>query len=204
MQPVRRCCWEGMGMHSIPNMKMIKDNIEEVQNMGASYTRDGLIREVTLNYLENLNPAQPPSDIEGLKTDLIDGINDNISMYNACVYSKDRKFKCISTLPGFVIVEIMLYFRLVVNIHLNGGSYEPAVYCDSGKNEGLYTIEQEALRNAIVPYNWDMSEQNFKEIITKLRSRAPKLELTKDKDLIAVNNGVFDYSSKQLLRFSPE
>ena len=125
-------------------------------------------------------------------------------MYNACVYSKDRKFKCISTLPGFVIVEIMLYFRLVVNIHLNGGSYEPAVYCDSGKNEGLYTIEQEALRNAIVPYNWDMSEQNFKEIITKLRSRAPKLELTKDKDLIAVNNGVFDYSSKQLLRFSPE
>ena len=170
----------------------------------SAYTRDGLIREATLIFLNNLNKTQPPSDIEGLKTDLIDGINDNISMYNACVYSKDRKFKCISTLPGFVIVEIMLYFRLVVNIHLNGGSYEPAVYCDSGKNEGLYTIEQEALRNAIVPYNWDMSEQNFKEIITKLRSRAPKLELTKDKDLIAVNNGVFDYSSKQLLRFSPE
>ena len=170
----------------------------------SAYPRDGLIREATLIFLNNLNKTQPPSDIEGLKTDLIDGINDNISMYNACVYSKDRKFKCISTLPGFVIVEIMLYFRLVVNIHLNGGSYEPAVYCDSGKNEGLYTIEQEALRNAIVPYNWDMSEQNFKEIITKLRSRAPKLELTKDKDLIAVNNGVFDYSSKQLLRFSPE
>lgn len=86
----------------------------------SAYTRDGLIREATLIFLNNLNKTQPPSDIEGLKTDLIDGINDNISMYNACVYSKDRKFKCISTLPGFVIVEIMLYFRLVVNIHLNG------------------------------------------------------------------------------------
>ncbi len=191
-------------MHSIPNMKMIKDNIEEVQNMGASYTRDGLIREVTLNYLENLNPAQPPSDIEGLKTDLIDGINDNISMYNACVYSKDRKFKSTATLPNSVIVEIMLYFRFVVNIHLNGGSYEPAVYCGSGEKEGLYTIEQEALRNAIMPYNWDMSEQDFKEIITKLRSRAPKLELTKDKDLIAVNNGIFDYRLKTLIPFSPK
>ena len=112
----------------------------------SAYTRDGLIREATLIFLNNLNKTQPPSDIEGLKTDLIDGINDNISMYNACVYSKDRKFKCISTLPGFVIVEIMLYFRLVVNIHLNGGSYEPAVYCDSGKNEGLYTIEQGHVR----------------------------------------------------------
>ena len=40
--------------------------------------------------------------------------------------------------------------------------------------------------------------------ITKLRSRAPKLELTKDKDLIAVNNGIFDYRLKTLIPFSPK
>ena len=170
----------------------------------SAYTRDGLIREVTLNFLNNLNPLQPPVDIEDFKTNLIDGINDSIMMYNASLTYKDRKFKCTGTLPNLVIIEIMLHFRLVVNIHLNGGSCEPAVYCGSGEKEGLYTIEQEALRNVIMPYNWDMSEQDFKEIITKLKSRAPKLELTKDKDLIALNNGVFDYRFRMLMPFSPE
>ena len=170
----------------------------------SAYTRDGLIREVTLNFLNNLNPLQPPSDIEDLKTNLIDGINDSIMLYNASLTYKDRKFKCIGTLPNFVIVEIMLHFRLVVNIHLNGGSFEPAVYCESGEKEGLYTIEQKALRNVIMPYNWDMSERDFKEIIEKVKSRAKQLKLTKNKDLVAVNNGVFDYRFKILMPFSPE
>lgn len=167
-------------------------------------TRDGIIREQTLNCLKNLNLTQLPADIESLKSDLKEQINDALTLHNASLSYKDRKLKCISTLPNSVIVEILLFFRLVVNLHLNGGSYEPAVYCGSGEKEGLYTIEQEALRNAIMPFNWDMSEQDFKEIITKLRSRAPKLELTKNKDLIAVNNGVFDYRFKALMQFDPE
>lgn len=169
----------------------------------SAHTRDGLIREVTVGFLTALNTAQP-TDIEGMKTDLLEVINDTITLYNASLTCKDGKFKCISTLPNFVIAEIILHFRLVVNIHLDGGSCEPAVYCGSGDNMGLYTIDRKEIRKVIKPYNWDMSERDFKEIIAIMESCAPKLELTKDKDLIAVNNGIFDYRSKTLLPFSPE
>lgn len=169
----------------------------------SAHTRDGLIREVTVGFLAALNTAQP-ADIEGMKTDLMELINDTIMMYNASLTCKDGKFKCISTLPNFVIAEIILHFHLVVKIHLDGGSCEPAVYCGSGENMGLYTIDREEIRKVIKPYNWNMSERDVKEIIAIMESYAPKLELTKDKDLIAVNNGIFDYRSKTLLPFSPE
>lgn len=169
----------------------------------ADCTRDDLIVEVTRTCLANLGPNLP-ANIADLKAALLEQINDNISIRNAALSLKDRVYKCIKCLPNSVIVEAVLHFKQLKNIHLNGGNYELAVYCDSGKNEGLYTIEQEEIRKVIKPYNWDMSERDFKEIIANLESRAPKLELTKNKDLIAVNNGVFDYSSKQLLRFSPE
>lgn len=170
----------------------------------STCTRDGLIREAALGFLGTLNTARPPADIEGLKADLMELINDTILLYNASLNNKDEKFKCISTLPNFVIAEIILRFRLVVNIHLDGGSCEPAVYCGSGENMGLYTIDRKELRKVIKPFNWDMTERDVKEIIANMESCAPKLELTKDKDLIAVNNGIFDYRSKTLLPFSPE
>lgn len=169
----------------------------------ADCTRDDLIVEVTRDILANKRPNLPP-DTADLKAEILERVNYSILLRNASLTYKNLGFKCIYNLPNFVIVEIMLHFRLVVNIRLNEESCEPAVYCESGEKEGLYTIEEETLRNVIMPYNWGMSEQDFKEIITKLRSRAPKLELTRDKDLVAVNNGVFDYKSKKLLPFDPE
>lgn len=169
----------------------------------SANTRDGLIREAAVKFLATINPAQPPVDIERLKADMAELINDVIAMYNASL-GKERKYKYISSLPNFVIAEVILYFGLVVNIHLDEGSCELAVYCDNGADEGLYTIDPERVRDVIMPYNWDMSERDFKEILAKLGCRAERRELTKDINLIAVNNGIFDYQSKTLRPFSKD
>ncbi|MCM1223300.1 MAG: phage/plasmid primase, P4 family [Lachnospiraceae bacterium] len=162
-----------------------------------------IIIDATDDYLSNYNRGLPPvpGDIEG---DLLEIINDYIAMRNASISEKERKLRMLTTLPTKAIVMILLSLYRIVTLKLEGNSKVIAVYCDSGENEGLYDIDDGKVKGIIEQYNSNMTERGIADVLAKLERNAPSLSLTRDRDLIPVNNGVFDYKSKTLLPFSPD
>ena len=51
---------------------------------------------------------------------------------------------------------------------------------------------------------YDYPVRKYADVIRNLRMIAPVVDLCRDPDLIAVNNGVFNYQTKELLEFSPD
>lgn len=169
----------------------------------ATKSRNQIITEVTAGYLSTL--AQSSVSCAGvIESDLLEHLNDNIELANAGVPNKERKYKMLFSLPANVIVQIILTLYPIASLKLEGGTKALAIYCDSGKNEGLYDMDEDAIKRIIEQYGPNMTEKEIKDVFAKLERNAPLLSLTKDRDLIPVNNGVFDYKSKNLLPFSPD
>ena len=173
------------------------------EDVMASQSRNQLIMEAATSYLSTLNPGSLPCAAD-MESELLEYANDQIELANASILSKDRKYKMLSSLPARTIAQIILRFYPVANLKLEGGTKALAVYCGSGKNKGLYDMDEDAIKRIIEQYGADMSEKEISDVFAKLERNAPFLGLTKNKDLIPVNNGVFDYEKKLLLDFSPD
>ena len=78
------------------------------------------------------------------------------------------------------------------------------VYQDDGENAGIYDVTDEALENLAELYCFGMTEREVAEFKRHLRRLAPTKQLCKEVNLIAVNNGIFDYDTKQLLPFTAD
>lgn len=59
-------------------------------------------------------------------------------------------------------------------------------------------------KNLARRFNRRLSSHDFDEIIKILWATVPRVTRCMDRDLIAVNNGIFNYKTKELLPFSPE
>lgn len=169
----------------------------------ATQSRNQIIMEVTESYLSTLNPGSLPC-ARVIEPDLLECLNDNIELANAGIMNKDRKHKYLTALPGMSIIQIILTLYPIANLELEGGTKTLALYRSSGEKEGLYDMDENAIKRLIEQYNPSMTEKGIKDVCEKLERNAPLISLTRDKDLIPVNNGVFDYKSKKLLPFSPD
>lgn len=169
----------------------------------ATQSRNQIIMEGTASYLASLNPCSLPraSDIE---SDLLEYLNDEIELANAGILNKARKYSMLSSLPESVISQIILKLYPIASLKLEGGTKALAIYCNSGKNTGLYDMDEDAIKRVIEQYGPNMTEKEIKDIFAKLERNAPLISLTQDKDLIPLNNGAFQYKSKKLLSFSPD
>ena len=169
----------------------------------ATKSRDQIIMETTAGYLSSLNPRSLPCAGD-IAAELLEQIDDEIELANASILNKERKYKMLFSLPANVIVKIILTLYPIASLKLEGGTTALALYCESGKNTGLYDMDEDAIKRIIEQYGPNMTEKEIKDIFAKLERNAPLLNLTQNQDLIPVNNGVFDYKSKCLMKFSPD
>ena len=75
---------------------------------------------------------------------------------------------------------------------------------DEGDNEGIYTTDETEIRSIAKRYKKSISRREFQEMMDVLREEAPRVQRCDEANLIAVNNGIFDYDTKQLMPFSPD
>lgn len=68
---------------------------------------------------------------------------------------------------------------------------------------GIYDTRDCTIDNLIQEYKFDIGSHDIKEIKEQLRRKLPREYRCMERDLIAVNNGIFDYKTKQLLKFDP-
>ena len=165
-------------------------------------TRDSIISTNTASYLASYAGNKTPEDIA---EEILNIINNKFELYNAAV-AKGRKLKYMDELLPVQIADIMLALHNVIAIKVadTAEGYILAMYQDDGENEGIYVTDEKLLSNLARQYSYTITDKELKEVKRCLKYKAPVVERCDDRDLIAVNNGIFNYKTKMLMPFSPD
>ncbi|MDL2273317.1 phage/plasmid primase, P4 family [Oscillospiraceae bacterium OttesenSCG-928-G22] len=171
---------------------------------------NGIIRDVTEKYLKTLTPNTGTfSLLSTVEHDLINRTQDEISAQNK-LRDKTRQIRQSQTLSASQIASIINYLYPCRNIPGAGGessdtSYDLlAIYQTEGYGMGTYTISETYFHKLVRILNREADSKFRNEAIEHLRLIAPRKARCRDRDLIAVNNGIFNYKTKQLMPFTHE
>ncbi len=171
---------------------------------GLAWDKDSVIRRATDDYIASLTfPNTLTNDDlrNGLTNAIIDAINErNIMQAGA-------KVQTIPGLPNPCIAKLILARYHVRCISWTGrrddGNFV-GVYQEDGADKGIY-IGSNAYFNQIVrSFKFTATKNDVEEVMEILEADAPFVRPSDDKDIIALNNGIFNYQTKQLLPFDPE
>ena len=188
-------------------------------------TYNSLLQTTTEDYLADIDLDLIPSPTT-IEAELLDAVNKAITEYNlgpedpnvpSNASLKDRhpnqkqpsdRFKKLKKLEPYQIATIMARLHGASRIATSGINADPdydiiAMYQTEGDNKGIYVTSEDDLRKLARSYNYTLSAKEFTEIMISLRDMVPRKERCQDKDLIAVNNGIFDYKNKILMDFDP-
>ena len=119
------------------------------------------------------------------------------------------KLRAPSKLCASQIAALMLKIYHIVRIKCGGVNSDPsydllAIYQTDGDEEGIYTTDEAVFKRLAKQYNYSISSKELADVMEMIGLDAPRVSRTMDRDLIAVNNGIFNYETKELLPFSPD
>lgn len=172
------------------------------------HTRDEVIRVMTENYLNSLNMANLPAP-DVIQENILSTVDTALKMENA-MRDKGDKFRIPHELLPAQIAMILkkLYPIVKIDSGMRGGGVDNhdvlAIYMDNGEDAGTYVTDYAHLRQLIRKYHFTAKESETEETISILSDIVRKVKPCSDRNLIAVNNGIFDYEAKQLLPFTPD
>lgn len=169
--------------------------------------RTDLIRRETLKCLKSLTPTQLDNP-ETIRAAVMEACEDAIELENAIRPAKLR-FAIPKELLPSQLADIIMYKHTVKRIVTGGANTKPdydllGIYMEDGPDKGIYSVSEETFRAIARNYDYALSSKNFYEMMLTLRDKCERVYPTRDKDLIAVNNGIFHYKMKQLMPFSPD
>lgn len=165
-----------------------------------------IVHKCTDDYIGKLDPAALPSPAE-MSSRLCDDVATVCSLTNA-TQPKDDKIKAPSTLTPWQIARLMLVRYRIVHISSGRGgnpALDPlAVYVEDGTDEGLYVVSDTLLESLAYGFDATATGAKLRDVVAACSRLAPSVVRTTDRDLVPVANGIFNYTSKDLLPFSPD
>lgn len=173
----------------------------------AQETFSSIHRRVTNEYLDTINTTSPPTPHQ-IEEELLDKLKQEIDLANA-VRPKDDRLRLPQTLMPVEIAMIMSRLHNIYRVSCAGDDADPdfdllAMYQPDGEDKGIYTVSEDVFRQLARQYYFGMTTKDFSEVMTSLRDMVPRRPRCMDRDLIAVNNGIFDYKTKTLMPFTPD
>ena len=122
----------------------------------------------------------------------------------------EQNIKMLASPNPYMLASVIMFKHHV--IRMNYGTSDSnstdmcplAVYNDSGHDEGVYTTDNDTIESIIRDACPTIVQRDVNETKAFLRAMAPVKFRSNDRNLIALNNGVFDYETKMLLGFDPE
>ncbi|WP_101912119.1 DNA primase family protein [Megasphaera vaginalis (ex Bordigoni et al. 2020)] len=182
-------------------------------------TFDELVSSITEDYLEQVDLGNPPSQAT-IKRELLDEINREVNTYNKgpedppgsgefpTPKKGKEKYDILKALPPSEIGRILIVVHRVCRVAFGDASDEDnclvGVYATEGEKLGTYDTSEKAIRRLIRQYNRQISSHDIDEVYAFLKDEAPLKKICRDRDLIAVGNGIYDYANKMLMDFDPE
>lgn len=182
-------------------------NTQQVTIPIENATLNYIIQHETRRFIDNLDPSNPPTPTE-IEIDLIQQIKAQIQILNADLDSKNRMV-APKALNHSQIAELMMALYPIAKIIVSENEDDPdanvlAIYQKEGKFKGTYRYNKKDLRKIARQYKYGLNMREFEEIEEVLKDIAPQKRRTTDPDLIAVENGIFNYKTKELQPFDPE
>lgn len=181
-------------------------------------TQNEIREQVTTRYLDAINITRRPSP-SLIEAELIEQVNKEFRIENVgrALVAGDKadsnarnQIALLKTLSNWQIAEILKRLHRVVLISpagKNRGSRDYdllAVYIPDGPEEGIYATSETQIRAVARQYNRDLSINDTREVMTILRESVDQVSRCDDRDLVAVQNGLFNYRTKELGDFSPD
>ena len=176
-------------------------------------TETMLMVDTVRKHFENAPDDKNREDLTQLGAEILFETYDEIDLHNA-VCPKDEKWPKARRLSVAAITELLLNTREIKALDLcafdDAGlrAWDTApVLAVYDPKEGIYRASDASeaiLREDIrkIEGNLPLKEQDT--VLKNLLTAAPRVCRTLDPDLIPVNNGIFNYKTKELLPFSPD
>ena len=167
-----------------------------------------IIRSETASYLaDDVDPENPPPS-STIEEELLTRVNNLIEAENVG-RSKKNQLPFLKTLTHGQISMVLMHLHNICRIAPAGKNTDSdydlvAMYMTEGPDAGIYVTSEDTFRTVAREYNFSLTTNEFREILAALKDGAPRRYRTQDRDLIAVNNGIFNYQTKQLDPFTPE
>lgn len=165
------------------------------------------LKHITLEYLDSLGPGSRthPRVVE----QRLLGMVNNIFALDNGNRAPGNKTPLIRHLTPYQIAQCLLRLHHVVRIaptnRDTNREYDLlGMYCTAGPNRGVYTTSEDDIRTVARLYDTSLSIGGFNEVLQILKEDSKRTHQCEDPDLIAVNNGVFNYTTKELQSFTPD
>lgn len=159
-------------------------------------TRTEIMVEVTNQFLQELQPDDDSvQNFHVILGQLLRRVNEKFAENGMCA---------LLHLSTVIIVPLFVKLLPLVSIRVDENAYVLGLYREDGKKKGIYDCSIRSIasylrnlcRSHVLP-----AENTLAREIIKI---APQKELCRNKNLIPVNNGIFDCTTKTLLPFSPD
>lgn len=153
--------------------------------------------------------AQPklptPDEIKG---NILDNSRNAVTMYNS-IAQQGAKWKVPMELETYQIAYVMLHVHYIALIETTESEDDAdcsllGVYMEDGEDEGIYTTKDSEIRRIARLYKRRITYKEFQEMMYIMREEAPRVKRCSERNLIAVNNGIFDFDTKKLMPFTPD
>ena len=171
-------------------------------------TEDDMIHYITEEYLESMDPALKYDPMK-LKSELLFLTIGYIEYYNK--KNKSNKCRKRTTLYPMQIAMIILKLYEVRMIQMYEGECSTvsgqmllAIYQEFGENEGIYMAQDRELKRLIQMYNGTITKTEVQQVIEYLENNSEVVHRSDSPTLIPVQNGIFDFETKQMKVFSPD
>ena len=183
-------------------------NTSVAQQTSHTVTRLSIIRDVSLKTLDSMSSDDlaNPACVEKA---VLKSVNSEIEMVNAVAPKGAQKFKYLDAMLPAQIADAIVRSGRVVKIAAAGMSEDKdldvlAVYRDEGPYKGIYDTSEVTMRSLVRKYNYNITKRDAAEVMAVLQEMLPRVPVCTEPNLVAVNNGIFDYETKKLLPFSPD
>ncbi|WP_081416700.1 DNA primase family protein [Arthrobacter castelli] len=170
------------------------------QRSSAAASPSLITAEVTTGYLACLDPADPPHP-QFLEQQLLVARNAVVEAENKKISQSKDKLARSNYLTLWQVARILLRLHRVIRIAPNAKDTDReydllAMYRPGGAGYGTYTTSEDDIRTTARLYYMLLSLNDFKEIQAILREDSPRRHQCAHPDLIAANNGIVFYGTK--------
>lgn len=145
-----------------------------------------------------------PEDVE---MELLNRINTRLASESVEYGLKSKNaYQELKALPPAVIAECILT-RELKHTGLIGKSRATAelmTYEDEGSDKGLYVPAEDCIRSLARQYHYTISSKDLNAVVECVRDSVDLLKESEDRDVVALENGLFNVRSKELRDFSPD
>lgn len=170
-------------------------------------THNEILTAALDSYLESISTTTLPAPAE-VERSLLAETNMRMKAQNT-FRDKAERFTMLRQISFSQLARLLIELHRVVRIAPSKKNTDRdydllAIYVDQGDDRGIYVTSEDQIRSIARQYNRELTINGAREVMTVLREEAPRVNRCSDPDKIAVDNGIFDYKTKQLSDFDPD